>query len=243
MAHGWNKGNGHWGENREVYRQRNTQWREYGALIKVVIAVAVFTIAYCLHISDTTVGKLADAGVRRMVTTSTDFQYVLQKVSVYLPVHLDMSALKKVQATLSKPADPLLYMIKPVNGKIADSYGWYMDPATKKETMREGIDLAAAAGANVYAAAGGKVKIVSDTPGQGKTLILEHEHNIETVYGHLGETIVKAGEMVSQGQIIGKVAGIEQNKNSGVYFEVRENGKAIDPLSRLQGDTAPAEGK
>lgn len=193
--------------------------------------------------SDTRVGQEVTGAVRQMLTTQTDFAYytarTIEYVTIYWPNAANISGipvLKQVQTTISRPADPLLYMTKPAEGQVIAQFGWRFDPAIKQERMFEGIDIAASTGASVRVAAPGTVKVVTDTTKFGKMLIVDHGQGIETIYGHLTDVLVKETDAVSQGQVIARV-GKASTEVPVLYFEVRENGKAIDPLARIKSDT------
>lgn len=235
--------NNRWGEREEYSWQDNGPRRDYDWLKKSVIATILFVLVYCLHISETTVGMMADEGIHYTLSTQTDFNYLVDQIANHVPVPIDLSVLKKVQTAVSKPADPLLYMSKPVPGKIISSFGWQVHPVSKQEMLHEGIDIEAVLGTNIRAAAAGKVKTVTDSALYGKTLILEHSQDIDTLYGHLGEILVSPGDAISQGQVIGKVGRTGMINGPTLYFEIRDQGKAVDPLTRLKGDFTTGEGK
>lgn len=151
--------------------------------------------------------------------------------------------LKRVQSTVSKPADPLLYMTKPADGKLSAHFGWQTHPVLKQEMMNDGIGIEAQLGSSVRAAAPGRVKTVSESAKYGKTVIIDHGQEIETMYGHLGEVLVKAEDTVSQGQVIARVGKSGITSGPTLYFEVREKGKPIDPLTRIKGELPVKEGK
>ncbi|EIW17029.1 MULTISPECIES: M23 family metallopeptidase [Pelosinus] len=246
MAKLWNKlRKNRWGETRETDYSWQYQEEEvnYNWLKKTIIAGIVFAIVYCAHISETAIGRIMDDGVRYTLTAQTDVNYVVEKIISVAPENLDLSILKRVQTTISKPADPLLYMHAPVTGKITVPFGWGVDPVLKQEKMHEGIDMEAALGTSVQAAAPGKVKMITDSAQLGKVVIIEHSQEIETVYGHLGEVLVQQGDAISQGQIIAKVGKSGMVTGPLLYFEVRENGKAIDPTTRLKGEFPKGEEK
>lgn len=237
--------NNHWGERRgeEYYWQDIDGQKNYSWLKKIIIAAVIFTIVYCAHESDTTIGKMIDNEVRYSLAVQTDFDYVMEQIISHAPANLDLSVLKKVQMAVSKPADPLLYMIKPVNGRIITTFGWHVNPISKEESMYEGIDIEATLGSNIKAAADGKVKAITESAQYGKTLIIAHSQDVDTVYGHLGEIIVNQGDLISQGQIIGKVRKTGITSKPVLYFGLRDKGQAIDPVPRLKGDFPIGEGK
>ena len=217
---------------------------DYTWLKKIIAAVALFSVVYGAQASNTRVGLEIAAGVRQMLLTQTDFVYYATKgieyVTVYWPNAANspvMPVLKQVQATISRPADPLRYMMKPVAGQIVTPYGWQTSQVPNQAMLHEGIAIAAPEGASVQAAAAGKVKAVTDSVRLGKMLIIDHGQGIETVYGYLGEVLVKEGDPVSQGQVMAYV-GKGGLAMAELYFELRENGKAVDPFSRMKEESA-----
>ena len=97
-----------------------------------------------------------------------------------------------------------------------------------------GIDLAAKPGATVRAAAAGKVGFAGEFRGYGNLVIIEHDDNLFSVYGHLGEILSEAGSKVKAGASIGKAGG-----SGAVYFEVRKNEQAV-PAATLLKSKDPA---
>jgi len=236
--------NNKWGDRGRDYSWQDSEYRHnYGWLKKIIAATIIFAIVYCLHISETSLGKMVDEGLHYTLSTQSDFNYMVEQVISHAPATIDLSMLKKVQTVVSRPTDPLLYMSKPVPGNIISPFGWRTHPVSKQEMMHEGVDMEAELGTNIRAAAAGKVKNVTDSAQYGKTLILEHSQNIDTLYGHLGEILVAVGDVISQGQVIGKVGKTGMVNGPLLYFELREQGKAVDPMTRLKGDVPTVEGK
>lgn len=231
----------HYSEPVEYRAKRNRM--DFGWLKQTVAAVLLFSAVYMADVSDTQVGRSVVEGVRYLLTTETDVSYLVERVSPYLPQQLDTSVWKRVQTTISRPADPLQYMLKPVDGKLTAVYGWQTHPVLKQQVMHEGIDIAAPAGTAVRAAASGNVRVVEDSAQFGKIVILEHSSEVQTVYGHLGETVVKAGDPITQGQLIARVGQTGMTPTPKLYFAVSDKGKFIDPLSRIQGDFSIKDGK
>lgn len=245
MAKRWKQ----WGKRRDSRENQTWMNREYSAhyrqedegawrlLKKTLAAVLIFAVVYGIHITDTWVSRSMDDAIRYMVTTSTDFSAYTEELARYAPKGFDQTVLKRVQSTVSRPADPLLYMTKPADGKIASSFGWQVHPVLKQEMMNDGIGIEAALGTSVRAAAPGRVKAVSESAKYGKTIIVDHGQETETIYGHLGEILVKAEDSVSQGQVIARVGKTGMTAVPLLYFEVRDKGKPIDPLTRIRGTT------
>jgi len=229
-------------DNKDPWQRRDAK-SSYGWLKRSLVAVILFALAYGAAASHTAPGQAAVAGLRYLLTTQTNFVYLREQLIKYMPQNADYSLLKRVQSTLAKPADPLMYMSCPVNGKVVSQFGWQADPVSKKDTMHEGIEMEAPVGTVVHAAAAGRVKTVIVSTTYGKMLIIEHSEDIDTVYGRLGDVMVKPGDIVSQGQVIARMGNPDGGSQPLLYFEVREKGQAIDPVPRIQRSLPVKEGE
>ena len=126
-----------------------------------------------------------------------------------------------------------LAMQWPVRGEIVRRFG----PAGMGE-RNNGINIAAAAGASVKAAADGRVAYVGDDiVGQGLTVLIVHKDGWRTVYGHLGSSTVRDGADVRAGQTIGTVGLTAGDGRPSMHFETRQmrgdDPVAVDPVSVL----------
>lgn len=251
MARGWNKWKNRW-DSRDNHNWANRDYRSYHRteeensyklLKKTLVAMIIFAVVYGVHLTDTWISRSMDDSVRYILTAQTDFGAVTEELAKYAPKGFDQSVLKRVQSTVTKPADPLQYMTKPTEGKLATPFGWQTHPVLKQEMMNDGISIEAPLGSSVKAAAPGRVKAVTESAKYGRTLIIDHGQEVETTYGHLGEVLVKAEESVSQGQVIARVGKSGITAGPMLYFEVREKGKPLDPLTRIKGDLPVKEGK
>jgi murein DD-endopeptidase MepM/ murein hydrolase activator NlpD len=238
----WNRWQGK-RESRDFYWQNQTDEPDYSWLKKLTAAVLIFAFVYIAHISDTGMGRAVDDGIRYLITTETDWNYVFNQIIERSPKEWDWSVFKKVQTAVSKPADPLMYMTKPASGKLIAGFGWQTHPVLKQQFMHEGLDIEAPPGTGVRASAPGKIKTITDSAQYGKMIIIEHGQDVETVYGHLSEVLANPGDMVSQGQVIGKVGKTGMTDTPVLYFEVREGGKPVDPMLRIKGDFPVGERK
>jgi len=98
---------------------------------------------------------------------------------------------------------------------------------------KKGIDIGGHADQPVKAAANGKVVYAgSGLVGYGRLIIVKHNKNLLSAYGHNNKLLVKEGEQVSAGQMIAKMGSSGTNRNE-LYFEIRKNGKPTDPLKYL----------
>lgn len=94
-----------------------------------------------------------------------------------------------------------------------------------------GIDIKAYLGDTIYAAFGGKVRVVKNDPrGYGNVIVIRHWNGLETVYGHLSKQIVKPNEIVKVGQPIGLAGNTGRSTGTHLHFETRFCGIPINPL-------------
>lgn len=122
----------------------------------------------------------------------------------------------------------------PVSGQLVKEYGWVVDPLDNLERFHPGIFIAAAEGSPVRAVMPGTVKMVGDDSTYGPYVLLDHDSDIFTLYANLTELLVAEGDRVTVGQVLGAVGtagGL--GDEPGLHFELREQGKLIDPLTRL----------
>ncbi len=115
------------------------------------------------------------------------------------------------------------------SGVISSSFGLRAHPITGRLSKHKGVDIAAAAGTEVYAARGGKVVETGVDDVLGEYIIIAHEGGFSTVYGHLSTRNVRLNEEVASGRIIGTVGSTGQSTGPHLHFEVRVHGDARDP--------------
>jgi len=93
----------------------------------------------------------------------------------------------------------------------------------------DGIDIAARSGTAIAASASGKVKFVGKMRGYGNVIVLTHPGGFHTVYAHNSRNLVKKGQSISQGEIIGKVGSSGRSSGPHLHFEIRKNNKVANP--------------
>ncbi len=113
---------------------------------------------------------------------------------------------------------------------ITSGFGWRIDPINGKREFHTGLDFRASFGKTVFAAANGRVAFAGVAGGYGNLIIIHHNKVYNTYYGHLSEILVTVGQKVKRGQLIGKVGSTGHATGPHLHFEIRRNGKAINPL-------------
>jgi len=123
----------------------------------------------------------------------------------------------------------------PAPGAVVTSgFGFRSDPILGVSALHPGIDFRDAVGSNVPATAAGVVTRAGRTGGYGNMVEIDHGGGYSTRYAHLSEIDVKIGEKVALGQTIGKSGSTGRSTGPHLHYEVRHNGKAVNPVSFLK---------
>ncbi len=123
--------------------------------------------------------------------------------------------------------------MRPANGRLTSKFGW------RWGRMHNGIDIAAAKGTPIVAAADGVVTQSTVMSGYGNTIVISHGNGYSTLYAHLNSRNVSAGTKVRKGQVIatmgntGSVVAGPGGDGTHLHFEVRRNGAPVDPLEHI----------
>ena len=123
----------------------------------------------------------------------------------------------------------------PTKGMLSSGYGWRKDPVAKAgHRFHSGLDIAAARGTTIRAAAAGEVIRAEYNSGYGRVLEIRHGYGITTLYAHCHRLRVKKGDRVKAGQKIATMGSTGQSTGPHLHFEVRLDGNAVDPLDYLR---------
>ena len=117
----------------------------------------------------------------------------------------------------------------PIEGRVGSSFGERQDPFNGEGTFHSGIDIDAPIGTPVRATADGDVRTAAVTGGYGREIVLDHGHDIATVYGHLSVIGVFPGQHVTSGQVIGYVGQSGRATGPHLHYEVRVHNVPVNP--------------
>jgi len=123
--------------------------------------------------------------------------------------------------------------IMPATGWIASVYGHRNDPFTGAWTMHWGLDISTNIGNPIMATADGIVIKVQTDKYLGKNVTISHGNGFTTVYGHMSNFAVKAGQKVKRRDIIGYIGQTGKAAGPHVHYEVFKDGKRVDPRNYL----------
>ncbi len=123
---------------------------------------------------------------------------------------------------------------KPSGGWVWPVSGRIMRPFGGPSSNQKGIDIGSVPGEPVRATSGGIVAFAgSDVSVLGHTVIIDHDGDFISAYTNVGELLVEEGIEVMAGDVIAYAAGVNGQQKSKVHFEIRKQGRPLDPLSRL----------
>ncbi len=136
--------------------------------------------------------------------------------------------------------------IQPISNKdlkrIASGFGYRIHPIYKTLRMHEGIDFTAPIGTPIYATGDGVVeRNKGRMSGYGKMVKIDHGFGYETLYAHMSKIIVRPGQKVKRGEIIGYVGNTGRSTGPHLHYEVRKNGSPINPVHFFYQDLTPEE--
>ncbi|HEY7650298.1 MAG TPA: peptidoglycan DD-metalloendopeptidase family protein [Methylomirabilota bacterium] len=172
------------------------------------------------------VGELSEAARRleAFIRELAAKQRRLAKVPPGIPGELPRSGFGALRGTLPWPTD----------GRLVNAFGPQVHPRFGTRTFRNGVDIQAVQGTEVSAVYGGHVVYTGWFKGYGNLIILDHSNDYYTLYAHVADIHVKEGDDVRQGQRIGTVGDTGSLDGPRLYFEVRYQGRPLDPAEWLR---------
>ncbi len=177
--------------------------------------------------------------------TLLEMQEVLNKKGIRKELSIGGEFIPPEKLTLSyvdymkKDIDYLFNTVKsipvgtPLKGKINSNFGYRKDPFKSRSGFHSGLDIDANYGQHVVATANGVVTKASWHTNYGKTVIVKHKDNYETLYGHLSKLKVKEGQEVKVGDVIGKAGSTGRSTGTHLHYEVIKDGKRVNPKNFL----------
>ncbi len=123
--------------------------------------------------------------------------------------------------------------IWPTHGWLSSSMGNRADPFTGERDFHPGLDISADKGDPIYSTADGTVTHAASAGNYGNLVIVDHGYGLETRYGHMSAFKAKVGQKVKRGDLLGLVGSTGRATSSHLHYEVRANGRILNPLQLL----------
>lgn len=139
--------------------------------------------------------------------------------------------------------------IKPVRSdklkrriNLLSGFGMRIHPIHKVPLLHKGIDFTSPVGTPVYATGDGTVvRVEYRKTGYGYNIIIDHGYGYKTLYAHLSKILVKKGEKITKGHMIGKVGNTGTSTAPHLHYEVHLNDRAVNPINHCLDDLSPEE--
>lgn len=152
----------------------------------------------------------------------------VRKVSATVPAS-GAGAAPSVQVA----AEPITEADLPVNGVISSKYGMRKHPVYGDFRFHRGLDIAAPLGSEIHPIGRGTVTFSGTKPGYGNIVIIDHGNGMISQYAHNKVNMVKAGDVVDESSVIGKVGSEGVSTGPHLHLEVKQNGRRVNPLTVL----------
>ncbi len=121
----------------------------------------------------------------------------------------------------------------PAKGWISSRFGYRSSPFANKREFHKGLDISARMGSPVVASADGIVAFSGTDRGYGKVITIKHGYGLKTKYAHMKKLLVRKGQFVKRGEIIGLVGNSGRSTGSHLHYEVRLNGVPVNPMKYI----------
>tara|TARA_B100000795_G_scaffold79079_1_gene56651 strand:- start:165 stop:1010 length:846 start_codon:yes stop_codon:yes gene_type:complete len=136
--------------------------------------------------------------------------------------------------------------IQPVSNKnlsrMASGYGYRIHPIYKTRKLHAGMDFSAKTGTPIYATGDGKIyKVRKSRRGYGNHVIIDHGYGYKTLYAHMKKYVVRRGQKVKRGEVIGYVGSTGTSVAPHLHYEVHKDGRKINPVNFYYNDLNPEE--
>jgi murein DD-endopeptidase MepM/ murein hydrolase activator NlpD len=171
--------------------------------------------------------RLDQADRDRVVSARADIEKMLRQA------RLQRDSYQEILTSLEATDDRLRSTpsLRPVNvGFVTSRFGPRIDPYTGRRTPHRGLDFSARKGTPVFATADGVVAFSGKWRTYGEAVEVSHGHGYITRYAHLEKRLVRKGQRVRRGDIIGRVGSTGRSTFAHLHYEVEKDGHRVNPL-------------
>ncbi len=143
----------------------------------------------------------------------------------------DVATAERLKALLS-----FVPLRMPLSGdpSLTSGFGYRVDPFLGRLALHPGVDLAEAYGAEIHAAAAGRVVHAGPAGGYGIMVEIDHGNGLATRYAHMSEALVEEGQAVDKGAVLGRLGSTGRSTGPHLHYEVRVDGEPVDPERYLR---------
>lgn len=195
---------------------------------------------YPLLVEDTRYDSLSRSEAYKVLKTANK---KADQLMVRLAVQTrSLDTLEKVAGSKSEmlAAIPAIRPLKNMY-TITSGFGKRYHPILKTLRNHTGIDITAPKGTPIYATADGTVSRDDPGSGYGICVLINHGYSYQTLYAHMSKKVVKPGQKVKRGQLIGYVGSTGMSSGAHLHYEVIKNGQKVNPVYYFFIDITPEE--
>jgi murein DD-endopeptidase MepM/ murein hydrolase activator NlpD len=181
-------------------------------------------------------GNRSQGGVSTQIDTSSLFAIAQDRIPL-LSARLYGQVKPALTETLNaeeaqRAAQPKGRPVKSIT-EVSSNYGLRRNPFGWGYEFHDGIDFTGPQGTPIYATAPGTIETAEYQRGYGYHVVIDHGYGYKTLYAHLSDMAVIAGESVSKDQIIGKLGSTGRSTGPHLHYSVYRNGESVDPIEYI----------
>ncbi|MEO1169525.1 MAG: M23 family metallopeptidase [Pseudomonadota bacterium] len=174
--------------------------------------------------------RQAQGGPLRPIRTAITMAGGIDSEIADLEIALNRLAVMELSLRAIPSAQPTAY------GSMTSPFGLRRDPFTGGRAMHNGIDFRGSHGQGILATGPGRINFAGWKGGYGRTIEIDHGAGVITRYAHLSAINVRVGEEVDRGDRIGRMGSTGRSTATHLHYEVRINGRAVNPRPLLEAD-------
>ncbi|BCG48087.1 Murein hydrolase activator EnvC [Citrifermentans bremense] len=182
------------------------------------------------------------ASLKELQANAGRLQSMIQKLEARSRKAYSSKVRGKAQGTKAQPVSPRSVAVPnqglgaqkgrlslPVRGTIVDRYGRHKHPEFDSFTFSNGISVSAPVGSAIHAVYDGEVIFADYFKGYGNMIIVDHGDGFFSLYAHASSMAKRVGAKVSKNEVLASVGDVDSSKGPMLYFEIRYQGKPVDP--------------
>ena len=174
--------------------------------------------------------------------TSSKIDHLCKKAYIQSRSFDEISSLAQKKEELVRCIPAIMPISNRDLTRVASSFGYRIHPFYKVLKMHSGMDFTAPTGTDIYATGDGVVDRVEYLQrGYGYSVIVDHGFGYKSLYAHMSQILVREGQKVKRGQVVGSVGSTGTSVAPHLHYEVRRNDKPIDPINYYFNDLTPEQ--
>lgn len=175
------------------------------------------------------------------VATTQKSNELRKQIYIQSKSYDDLVVLAKEQEEKLKHIPAIQPVLNKDLTRTASGFGWRIDPVYRTRRFHEGMDFTAPTGSDIFATGNGTVELAGWRQGYGNTVEINHGFGYKTLYGHMSKILVRRGQKVNRGEIIGLVGNTGKSTGPHLHYEVHFRGQVQNPMNYYFMDLSPEE--